>query len=66
MRCNLIAERKKKKLTQEQMAKLIDVSRTTYTAYELGTTTPSLDKAIAIKKVLKCKDDDIFLIFNVS
>ncbi len=66
MRTKLIEVRKKKKLTQEQMAQKLNVSRTTYTGYENGTFSPSLEKALEIKKILGYKNDDIFLISNVG
>ena len=62
----LIKKRKQKKLTQQDMADAIEVSRTTYTGYENGTFNPPLDKAIKIKQVLKYLKDDIFLLSNVS
>lgn len=66
MRTKLIEVRKKKKLTQEQMAQKLNISRTTYTGYENGTFSPSLEKALEIKKILGYKKDDIFLISNVG
>ena len=66
MRLKLIEIRKKKKLTQEEMAKKLNISRTTYTGYEKGTFNPSLEKALEIKKILGYKNDDIFLIYNVG
>ena len=66
MRKKLIEIRKKRKLTQGEMAKLLEISRTTYTGYENGNFNPSLEKALEIKKILKYKDDDIFLITNVG
>ena len=65
MRNKLKEVREKKKMTQEQLAKKVGIARTTYTNIELGTKNPSLDVAIRIKKVLKVKDDDIFLLDNV-
>ncbi|WP_368252047.1 helix-turn-helix domain-containing protein [Enterococcus sp. 2201sp1_2201st1_B8_2201SCRN_220225] len=35
--------RKQKKLTQEEMAKIIGVARTTYSSYEQGRRTPDVD-----------------------
>ncbi len=66
MRKNLIKKRKEKGLTQDDMSKLLNVSRPNYTAYELGTINPPLDRAIKIKKILQCDDDNIFLNENVS
>ena len=66
MRKKLIEVRKKKGFTQEDMANKLNIARTTYTGYELGTFSPSLDMAIKIKKLLNYKNDDIFLISNDS
>lgn len=66
MRTKLIEVRKKRGYTQEQMANKLDIARTTYTGYENGNFSPSLEMAIEIKKILKYKNDDIFLISNVS
>ena len=66
MRYNLINQRKKRKMTQKNVSDLIDVSRSTYNAYELGTIDPPLEKALKIKEILKYNKDDIFLNENVS
>ena len=66
MRTKLIEIRKKKGYTQEQMANKLNIARTTYTGYENGNFSPSLEMAIEIKKILKYKNDDIFLTSNVS
>lgn len=66
MRYNLINQRKKKKMTQKNVSDLIDVSRSTYNAYELGTIDPPLEKALKIKEILRYNKDDIFLNENVS
>lgn len=66
MREKLISARKQKGLTQQEIAEMIGVSRTTYTGYEKGNYSPSLEKAVKIKEVLKYKNDDIFLNTNVS
>lgn len=62
MRVNLIMRRKKKKLTQEQMAKMVGIARSTYNSYELGTRIPSLENAIKIKQILNYKNDDLFFL----
>ena len=59
MRKKLIELRKKRGYTQEQMAKKLDVARTTYTGYEKGNVSPSLEVALNIKKILNYKKDDI-------
>lgn len=66
MRAKLIEIRKKRNLTQEQMANKLNIARTTYTGYENGNFSPSLEMALEIKKVLNYKNDDIFLILNDS
>lgn len=66
MRKNLIARRKAKKLSQEQMAQKIGVERSTYSGYELGYFNPSMKKALKIKQVLGYSKDDIFLNEEVS
>lgn len=47
------------------MAEMLKISRTTYTGYEIGKFAQSLAIALEIKKVLNCKEDDIFLNTNV-
>ena len=44
------------------MARMLDIARTTYTGYENGNFSPSLEIAVQIKKILNYKKDDIFLI----
>lgn len=66
MRIKLIETRKKKGYTQEDMADMLKIARTTYTGYENGNFSPSLEIAIKIKKILKYKNDDIFLVSNDS
>ena len=66
MRNKLIELRKKRKFTQEEMAKKLRIARTTYTGYENGTFAPPFERAIEIKRILKTRKDDIFLISNDS
>lgn len=66
MRELLIQKRKKKKLTQQKMADMLEISRSTYGAYETGNIDPPLKIATEIKKILNYKNDDIFLNKNVS
>mgnify|MGYP003367819732 FL=1 len=66
MREKLIEVRKKKGYTQEQMAEKLNIARTTYTGYENGNVSPSLETALNIKKILNYKKDDIFLTSSVS
>lgn len=62
----MIEKRKALGLTQEQVSKQVGISRNTYTSYEIGAITPSLDVAIKIKRILKTNNDDIFLISKVT
>lgn len=66
MRRKLIEIRKKRGYTQKEIADELNVARTTYTGYENGTVTPSLETGLRIKEVLNYKHDDIFLNSNVS
>lgn len=66
MRQHMIDRRKELGLTQQQVSEGIGVNRNTYSSYEIGAITPSLDVAIRIKKVLKTKEDNIFLITKVT
>ncbi len=62
MRVNLINRRKHKNLTQQEMADLLEISRSTYGGYELGTWNPPLDVAVKIKQILNYKNDDLFFL----
>lgn len=53
--------RKKKKLRQEDLAELLDVSRQTIIAIEKGKYNPSLELAFAIAEVFNLKIEDIFM-----
>lgn len=66
MRNKLIEIRKKRGFTQEDMADRLNVARSTYTGYENGNFSPSLEIALRIKDILKYKNDDIFLDNKVS
>ena len=66
MREKLIELRKKRGFTQDQMAEKLGVARSTYAGYEAGSFAPSLGIAVQIKKILKCCNDDIFTLLNVS
>ena len=60
MREKLIEKRKKKGLTQENMAYKLNVARTTYTGYENGNFSPSLEISLKIKEILNYKKDDLW------
>ncbi|MGB1094470.1 MAG: helix-turn-helix transcriptional regulator [Bacteroidia bacterium] len=61
---NILQElRKNRKLTQEQLAEIIGVSRQTINAIEKGKFDPSLPTAFRMAQLLEKKIEDIFL-FN--
>ena len=60
-RSKLIKLRKEKGFTQEQMARLLQVTRTTYANYETGYRNPDLKKIMEMKKILGVNDDRFFL-----
>jgi DNA-binding XRE family transcriptional regulator len=60
----LIQMRNEKNMTQEQMAELLNIDRSTYAHYERGRT-PHLDTAIRIARILGVTVEDIFLPSNV-
>lgn len=60
-RSKLIKRRKEKGFTQEQMARLLRITRTTYANYETGYRNPNLKNIIEMKKILGVEDDRIFL-----
>ena len=62
----LIQRRKKKGITQQEMANLLGIARSTYSAYELGNIDPPLKISTKIKEILNYRNDNIFLISNVS
>ncbi len=66
MRKKLKSIRKEQGYTQEYMANKLGIARTTYGGYESGKFSPSLNKAIKIKKILNYWKDDIFLNYNDS
>lgn len=51
--------RKQYKLTQEDVAKLVGVSRSGYTYYETGTTVPSLEVLKKLSAIYRVSIDDI-------
>lgn len=59
MNGELIKMRSQRGLTQEKMAELLDVDRSTYAHYERGRT-PHLDTAIRIARILGSTVEDIF------
>ena len=51
--------RKRARLTQDELARLVNVSRFAVTAWELGKATPRSDKLKPLAKALKCKVTDL-------
>lgn len=52
-------ERKKRKFTQTEIAKLLSVDQTTYSGYESGRHEPDFDKLRAICLVFGCSADSL-------
>ena len=53
----LKAERKKAKMTQEQVAEKLGVTRVAYTLYETGKTQPSLETAVKLADIFQISLD---------
>lgn len=51
--------RREKKLSQEQLADMLDVTRQSVSKWESGTTYPEMDKLIMLCKIFKCSLDDL-------
>lgn len=60
-RSKLVKLRKEKGLTQEQMARLLNIGRSCYSNYENGYREPSFENIVELKKILGVTDDKIFL-----
>ncbi len=60
MKNNIRVERAIKNITQEELAKLVDVSRQTINAMELGKYVPSTVLALKISRVFQKRVEDIF------
>ena len=57
---NLKMLREKANLTQESLAKLINVDRSTIAKWETGEASPRSEKLPMLAKVLDCRIDDLF------
>ncbi len=57
---NIVYYRKKKKLTQLQLAELVDVDRSHISAIELGNVGVSMDVIFKLCEVLEIKPKDLF------
>ena len=51
--------RKQNKMSQEQLADLLEVSRQVVSKWESGTTYPEMDKLLMLCKIFKCTLDEI-------
>ncbi len=60
-RSKLIKLRIQKGFTQEQMARLLKVTRATYANWETGYRNPSLSMVIEMKKILNVSEDKYFV-----
>ena len=56
---NLVITRKRKKLTQREMADYVGVTESCYAHWEQGRNEPSIDFIIRICKVLEISSDDL-------
>lgn len=55
----LMKLRKENKLSQEQLANMLDVSRQSVSKWESGQTYPEMDKLLALCKIFKCTLDEL-------
>ena len=55
----LVQLRKQNKLSQEQLADMLDVSRQAVSKWESGTTYPEMDKLLTMCKLFKCSLDEL-------
>jgi putative transcriptional regulator len=62
MRNSIKVERARMNITQAQLAKLVNVSRQTINAIELGKYNPSTILALKIARVLNTSVNDIFIL----
>lgn len=62
----LIALRKEKGLSQEGLGEKLDVARQTVSKWELGETTPEMDKLIKISEIFEISLDDLMKDTNVK
>lgn len=56
---NLKKLRKEKKLTQEEIANILRIDRTTYSKYETGDSEPNIDTIIALADIFETSIDKI-------
>ena len=51
--------RQKKQLTQEELARLLGVDRSSVAKWETGSNSPRMDKLLLLAKILGCSLDDL-------
>ena len=56
---NLMIARKRKKLTQEQLAKILKVDRITISRWERGEARPNIDKLKKLGEILEVTTDNL-------
>lgn len=56
---NIQARRVSERITQEQLAEAVGVSRQTVAKWESGETTPDFEHAVSVAKVLNVSLDDL-------
>ncbi len=56
---NIQIKRKESKLSQEELAELLDVSRQTISNWELGDTTPTSEQVVMLSKIFKVSADEL-------
>ena len=62
----LIMLRKNKKLSQEQLGNELNVARQTVSKWELGETTPEMDKLIKMSEIFKVSLDELIKDQNID
>ena len=61
---NIVKFRKKAKLSQEELAELLKVSRQTISNWELEETSPTADQVIELSKIFKVSSDELLGLDN--
>lgn len=56
---NIKRLRKEQNITQEELAKLLNMKRDTIASLELGRSKPSYDTIINLQKIFNCSFDDL-------
>lgn len=61
---NIAARRRKLKMTQDDLAKQLNVDRTTVTKWETGKAAPRSFMLIRLAKILQCPVEELFDVEN--